>query len=1592
MLGGADSQVAALAIERADVEAGIASFGNLHVQNGPPTLSAPGANRVLGELHRKASVRYIPQGSAKVYGSFIGMRGAHKSSVVQTRICENMVQRGYQIKTGPPVMSGWLPWHLALKDMVQPTCNIKKSTLDACVKGFTQEILNGLSTVELSKLMILDNLTALNGAPGVTFIDKMNRNTSMGNPWKKSKRGYLTHLEDTSIWQDGVVFSDEIMDRVDDIIVRYQAGVRVKPNFCGHLKDEPVVHRKIAAGKTRVFTGGPADWSMVVRKYLLSFVRLVQDNRYVFEAGPGTICQSLEWEEMFEYLTHFGPDNMIAGDYGKFDKKMSASMILAAYDVIIAVHRAAGWSEGDLLVLKGIAIDTAFPLVDFNGELIEFYGTNPSGHPLTVIVNSLVNALYMRYVFAEMSEGSVPVEHFKQLVKLMTYGDDNVLNVSSQIPWFNHTSIQAKLVEIGVEYTMADKESTSVPFISIQDIAFLKRKWRWDVDVGAYVSPLDHDSIEKMLTMCVRSKTVCAEAQAVDIIESALNEYFYYGRVIFEEKRAMFQDVILESGIEHFVKESTLPTWEQLYVRFWMASEYTELGKYTSSLTRSERNEERRMPSRRGRKPTPTAALRGSYCSDSVNDEEERMDQEVVEPERPSKPVFTGVLGSSTVMFKEGLSFGELCPGNQPPTNQQNTKSWDYNPTGFGLTVQSDDSEFDELLNLEDKELGRLVRATWVPGQYVKFKRMLKSNLRRERALLEQLTPEAQHRLLQHLEDMLHTHRDQEAGYGHAAHPSGNVQSDDVVETTMVSQENLTFADGAASAPNTQESMTGPTYDGDADSSAQLGGFLSRPVMINQFTWPESSATVFHTNFAPWALYFGNAQIAKKLDNFSRLNCKLKLKFVVNASPFYYGALRVAYSPLASPIYTTQTNDQIVYSQRPGVWIEPQSMTTVEMELPFLTPNNWIDTNLLANFTAMGRIDYVQFAKLRSANSVVGTGITITCYAWAEDVTISGPTTALSVQSDEYVENATVSGTATAVGHIASKLTQVPIIGDLARATELGASAVAGIARLFGFSNPPNISDVGPVQPKAFHAMANVDTCVPHDKLSLDAKNEVTISNTVAGVGSEDPLALANLVQRESFLIGTLWDGSMAVQTLLLSWIVTPSPTITTVVGVNTYRWYMPITYFSALFAQWRGSIHYRLKFVKTKYHRGRVIVSWDPNANIALTSDTETTCFTRIIDLEQEDEVDFVVPYKAAQPWLSTGMYSNAYSNGTAPGYTLTKTSANGIVTVRVLNVITGPAASPAIDILLFVKAGDDYMLSVPQQLPVQTGYNVQSDDVVSHEATNIDSYVCGVTVGESIASLRPLLHRMVYHSTQEAGSYLTGAGAYEGAGLHYCTNVLSKYPTPFGYDDNFGFNWVSDGVSNRRFNFCNMHPIDWVLNAFVGIRGSTVVQVNPNVEAAGTTSVGTGVSIERAYQSPNLTGLQANNRFTNTTAAGVASTLAQKSILLTSGTSNRAMGGRGMTLTNQRTQAGVSAVIPQYNVGRFTPALANLRVSGNNLDNIRIDTTFRTTTAGGAGVPWPTLDIYYAAGVDFNPVFFLSTPRLYTYTTATPVDVYAP
>lgn len=811
--------------------------------------------------------------------------------------------------------------------------------------------------------------------------------------------------------------------------------------------------------------------------------------------------------------------------------------------------------------------------------------------------------------------------------------------------------------------------------------------------------------------------------------------------------------------------------------------------------------------------------------------------------------------------------------------------------------------------------------------------------------------------------------------------------------------ENITFSEVEGEKID-YSSLLDSTIDEDDDSIATLGNYLKRPVLIDTFTWTQTPMALSPKSMYPWPLFFTDSKIRAKVQNFARIRSKLHIKFVLNASPFFYGAIRVAYFPCKTAFNGVGDPYELVpASQTPGVWLTPQDMSTADLTLPFLCPSNWLNANSLTDYNNMGVLKFYVYSQLQSANGASGASITISTYAWAEDFEVAGPTASITLQAKPIPDESSgkISSVAGKAADVAGMLKKVPVIGSYASAAEFGARAVGKVAAMFGLSNAPNVSDVAPYQPKAFHAFANCETSMPVDKLAIDPKNEVVVDNRVAGTDSVDPLAFSNFC-RESYFGQATWTTAMAPETNIATLGVTPAISMDTPGTKVITHYHTPLSYVARMFGKWRGSLIFRFKVINTKYHKGRLRLSWDPIGDLTGISDSETCCFTRIVDLEEENDIEFEVPYKALNVWLRTGFINRPYWNTSEAS--ATAVDCNGFLSIKVQNILSAPTGSGTVQVLFFVRPGADFQFSVPNDLPSKfSPLPIQASPVVDGSSNKKGEHLTEITVGENIASLRPLLHRVSFSNRQFLGRPLTANNTYHLPGTVNTTNIISRTPPWFGYSNatmNYADSLLSPGTP-LGFNWSVTHPMNWVLAAFAGYRGSVVVHVNLN--AGG--NVARIESASLAREPAPLMIDNKNNSNGRTSVWGILpSTFARDPTVVLNGYARYPTGQRGLTMTKEITQSALSCVSPQYANSRFSvksPYRCDVEYTNTFdlsywYDNFRLDTTFCTNVQPTASTPYPYADVYYSAGVDFQPVFFVCTPVLYEIDYPTPNDSYAP
>lgn len=519
----------------------------------------------LKRPHEKCPSNDLPlDAKVKIYGAHSLPGASNRQSKVMTSVISSAAATIMSIPKmhGPPdelnnIKHKVLDMSRKVDTATKFDTAITKKAFDDLTATFDE-----IPDSELAKLGKIDLDANLSGMDGVLGLNAMNFKTSLGFPLRGPKSTLITVSDrvvdgiSTVRDQDPVITAD--IERMEQALLK---GESINAIFKASLKDEPT---KTGKKKARVFAGAGVSFVELVRKYYLTLSALCQRNKIVTECAVGTVVQSPEWTDLYNHIGKNGWDRAIAGDYQAFDGKMAPEFILLAFKSLIRLAEKSGkYDEDDIKIMKGIATEIAYPTYDYFGTIMEFQGSNPSGHPLTVVINSIVNSLYMRYAYYSIASKKRwwRVPRFNKPVSMMTYGDDNVMTVAVGFDDFNHTAIAAEFAELGIVYTMADKEAESIPFIHLSDASFLKHYAVWDDELQLYRSPVEEGSIAKMLHTHLKSDVLSKEQSSAEAISNVALKYFEFGREVYTERIEQLARVAEEAGIKYYITE--LPTYDE---------------------------------------------------------------------------------------------------------------------------------------------------------------------------------------------------------------------------------------------------------------------------------------------------------------------------------------------------------------------------------------------------------------------------------------------------------------------------------------------------------------------------------------------------------------------------------------------------------------------------------------------------------------------------------------------------------------------------------------------------------------------------------------------------------------------------------------------------------------------------------------------------------------------------------------------------------------------------------------------------------------------------------------------------------------------
>lgn len=477
-----------------------------------------------------------------------------------------------------------------------------------------------------------------------------------------------------------------------------------------------------------------------------------------------------------------------------------------------------------------------------------------------------------------------------------------------------------------------------------------------------------------------------------------------------------------------------------------------------------------------------------------------------------------------------------------------------------------------------------------------------------------------------------------------------------------------------------------------------ITSFLQRPIDVSTKEWKTTHAqgTCLDQFKIPDCL-ISKPMYKRKLDYMLGLRCDVQVRVQVNAQPFHAGRLLLVWIPFTESLtnrtqyYMCESEDGLVpFTGCPHVDLDLSNQTEATMTIPFISPRTYFDLpNRLGNF---GEFKLVVYSPLVD---VVSTGVVeYTIWMNMTNVTVAFPTgkstsyseAQIGDEGSEQVKSGVVAETAGTLSKALRLFDDVPVVSQFTRPAAWIANTTSDIAKLFGWSKPYNPSDYILIRDIPGRFMTNSDGSDLSENISVLATNEIQ-QNPGFFRTELDEMAIAHVVRRPNYVQKFEWKKGQAANTILLSLPINPQGYFRKV----SDRILAPthLMYLTSAFTYWRGGLNFTFKFVKTKFHSGRVrilFVPGDYSDGSSLKDIMLDANYSTVVDLRSETDVSYNVPYTSCLPWLNVnGSTFNAY------------TSVGRVYVIVQNELVNSSSVSDTIQVLVEVAGASDFEVAIP-------------------------------------------------------------------------------------------------------------------------------------------------------------------------------------------------------------------------------------------------------------------------------------------------------
>lgn len=423
------------------------------------------------------------------------------------------------------------PMQKALLKIHQNTTSIPQFFVDGVVKNYLA-FMEDRSKIDVERRLLTDE-EIWYGSETDSAIRGINKDTSSGYPevlcpedqrWKNKISVTEKNSPENLIVRQA--YLDEVINPIEE---KMKQGIRPALYYIGKLKDEKRELSKVKEGKTRFFAVSALAMIYIQKKYYGAFSSWCQLNRINNGMTGGVNVYSTEWHAIGKEMCsdNEGIPLLGAGDFATFDGSHPSEWMLGAND---AVNQ---WYNDDYSSIRDIVFmdiwDAYIILPD--GTIVELRHGLPSGCFLTFLINCILNHFYHAACWVLMGE---KLYTFYDNVILKAHGDDSLFRVNAKYAEiFNEHTLETYMGKLGLKYTSETKGTSEQPLRFLSEVAYLKRKFRFENILGHYVGPMDLNAVLEPLNWSKKGDKFLQIS--VDVLDTTLRELSLHGEEIFEK-------------------------------------------------------------------------------------------------------------------------------------------------------------------------------------------------------------------------------------------------------------------------------------------------------------------------------------------------------------------------------------------------------------------------------------------------------------------------------------------------------------------------------------------------------------------------------------------------------------------------------------------------------------------------------------------------------------------------------------------------------------------------------------------------------------------------------------------------------------------------------------------------------------------------------------------------------------------------------------------------------------------------------------------------------------------------------------------------